>query len=251
MADGKIIAVWGSPHSGKTLFATKLATAIYDNYQSTVITLYTDLETPALPVVFPNDRESSVCSVGIPLSKAGMDDEDVIRNLLTVKNKQNFGFLGYKIGDTRFSYPKYGYAKAAELLRVLCHLADYVIVDCVSQPENSPLAGTALELAQQVIRLASPDLSSLTWYGSQKSVYIDPKYRWDEQIQGLNVPNSDTSVPVDEIKAHLGEVAFTLPNSIAVRLQAQKGTLTESSSDKRFETRMREIAREVVTYDRD
>ena len=37
----KIIAIWGSPHSGKTTFATKLATAIYDNYQATVIVLYT------------------------------------------------------------------------------------------------------------------------------------------------------------------------------------------------------------------
>ena len=33
----KIIAVWGSPHSGKTTFATKLATAIYDNYQATAL----------------------------------------------------------------------------------------------------------------------------------------------------------------------------------------------------------------------
>ena len=30
----RIIAVWGSPHSGKTTFATKLATAIYDNYRT-------------------------------------------------------------------------------------------------------------------------------------------------------------------------------------------------------------------------
>ena len=43
---GKIIAVWGSPASGKSTFAVKLATAIYDNFESTVIVLFTDLETP-------------------------------------------------------------------------------------------------------------------------------------------------------------------------------------------------------------
>ena len=51
--EGKIIAVWGSPHSGKTTFATKLATAIYSSFESTVITLYTDLETPVIPVPRP------------------------------------------------------------------------------------------------------------------------------------------------------------------------------------------------------
>lgn len=37
---GKIIAVWGSPASGKSTFAVKLATAIYDNFESTVIVLF-------------------------------------------------------------------------------------------------------------------------------------------------------------------------------------------------------------------
>ena len=49
--DGKIIAVWGSPNSGKTTFATKLATAIYASFESTVITLFTDLETPVLSAI--------------------------------------------------------------------------------------------------------------------------------------------------------------------------------------------------------
>ena len=51
--NGKIIAVWGSPNSGKTTFATKLATAIYESFETTVIVLYTDLETPVLPILFP------------------------------------------------------------------------------------------------------------------------------------------------------------------------------------------------------
>ena len=50
----KTIAIWGSPNSGKTTFATKLAQTIYDKYQATVIVLYVDNETPALPVIFPN-----------------------------------------------------------------------------------------------------------------------------------------------------------------------------------------------------
>ena len=37
----KLIAVWGTPDSGKTTFATKLARSIYEEYQSTVIVVIT------------------------------------------------------------------------------------------------------------------------------------------------------------------------------------------------------------------
>ena len=111
----KIIAVWGSPHSGKTTFATKLATAIYDNYQATVIVLYTDLETPTLPVIFPNEKAEDIGSGGIPLSKTEIDTDDVIKNLVTIKERQNFGFIGYREGDNKFTYPRFGKAKAEAL----------------------------------------------------------------------------------------------------------------------------------------
>ena len=63
MTMAKSIAVWGAPNSGKTTFATKLARAIYDEYQSTVIVVYADMETPALPVVFPNYKKEDLFSV--------------------------------------------------------------------------------------------------------------------------------------------------------------------------------------------
>ena len=85
--EGKIIAVWGSPHSGKTTFATKLATAIYSSFESTVITLYTDLETPVIPVLFPFDKNEDLGSVGYPLSKTEVEQGDIINNLVTVCSK--------------------------------------------------------------------------------------------------------------------------------------------------------------------
>ena len=107
MDNGKIVAVWGSPNSGKTTFATKLATAIYDNYQARVIVLYTDLETPVMPIIFPNEKTEDVGTVGIPLSKVEIDRDDVIRNLVVSKNRQNFGFIGYRAGDNKFTFPKF------------------------------------------------------------------------------------------------------------------------------------------------
>ena len=82
---GKIIAVWGSPASGKSTFSVKLATAIYDNFESTVIVLFTDLETPMIPVIFPNDKPEDNGSVGVPLSKTDIEKEEIIKNLVTVR----------------------------------------------------------------------------------------------------------------------------------------------------------------------
>ena len=113
--EGKIITVWGSPNSGKTTFATKLATAIYTSFESTVITLFTDIETPVLPVLFPFGKTEELGSVGVPLSKTEVEQGDIINNLVTVKEMQNFGFLGYRTGENKFSYPKYGKAKAEAL----------------------------------------------------------------------------------------------------------------------------------------
>lgn len=43
---------------------------------------------------------------------------------LAIKNRQNFGFIGYKDGENKYTFPKYGRAKAEALLDKLCAIAD-------------------------------------------------------------------------------------------------------------------------------
>lgn len=131
--------------------------------ESTVITLYTDLQTPMIPVLFPFDKPEDLGSVGYPLSRTEVEQSDIINNLVTVKEMQNFGFLGYRTGENRYTYPKFGKAKTEDLLNALCKLADYVIVDCTSDLEGNILAQTAIEKADQIIRLSSPDLCSISF----------------------------------------------------------------------------------------
>lgn len=251
MATGKIIAVWGSPNSGKTTLATTLATAIYDTFNATVIVLYPDLEAPVLPVIFPNEKSEDLGSVGVPLSKTDIENEVIIQNLVTIKERQNFGFLGYKESENKYTYPKYGRAKAEALLEKLCELADYVVVDCPSNVENNPLASTALELSWQTLRLATPDLKCISWYISQAPLFTDGKIKWDEQFQGINSPNADVYMPLEEAKSHLKDVSFTVPFSRAIKEQGQRGCLHLPCGDKRYTARMREIAEKVVTYGQD
>ena len=51
---GKLIAVWGSPGSGKTTFSVKLAEALYNRSRgkSAVIVVFTDIVTPSMQYAY-------------------------------------------------------------------------------------------------------------------------------------------------------------------------------------------------------
>ena len=241
----KFIAVWGSPNSGKTTFATKLARSIYEEYQSTVIVVYCDFETPSLPVIFPNYKAEDLFSVGVPLSKTEITQDDVVKQIVTVKNKMNFGFLGFKDSENKFTYPQFDEGKVRSLYAVLGTLADYIVIDCTSRLAN-PLSRVAVKEADEVIRLASPDLKCISYYTSQLPLYAEPRFRLDEHIQGLNVPDEDLYMPIDDAKAHLSDVRFTIPYSRLVKQQMLDGHLYEAVNDKKFNDKFKAIVDKIV-----
>jgi len=247
----KTVAIWGSPNSGKTTFAVKLAQAIYNSYKCKVVVLLSSLETPTIPVIFPNYKLENISSVGIPLSKTEYDLDELLRHIILLKNKVDIGFIGYKHGENKNTYPRYDENKARDLIHALGEIVDYVIIDCDSNLDGNILSEVAVTTADEVIRLASPDLKCISWYLSQKAVYSDAKYGWEKHIQGLNIPYNDVFAPVEDSKSHLKEVSFTLPFSRSVKEQMQRGTLYEASSDKKFNKIMTAIATKVAQNDSD
>ena len=95
---GKLIAVWGSPGSGKTTFSVKLAEALYNRSRgkSAVIVVFTDIVTPTIPVIFPNFRSEDVFSVGPIRSNPDFFDDDVFSNMVMTKYRMNLWYIGYK-----------------------------------------------------------------------------------------------------------------------------------------------------------
>lgn len=241
----KMIAVWGSPHSGKTLFSVKLASAIYEQYKSTVIILHADMETPAIPVLFPNCKSSELFSVGTALSSTDITQDEVIKNMVTVKGKTNFGFLGYRDGDNKYTYPKCGESKIRALFAVLKGLADYVVVDCTSNLSNV-ISNTAVKDANEIIRLASPDLKSISYYASQMPLYAEPVYRLDEHLQALNIPDAELYIPLEDAKQHFRDVRFTVPHSREAKQQMMDGKLLDNINDKKFNKKFKAVVERLV-----
>lgn len=241
----KVIAIWGTPNSGKTTFATKLARSIYDEYQATVIVVYADNETPMLPVIFPTYKKEDLCSVGAVLSKTDIDKHEVVKHMVTVKDSQNFAFLGFTDGENRYTYPSFDATKVRSFYSVLTTLADYVIIDCTSSLKN-PLSKVAVREADEVIRLSAPTLKSVSYLASQLPLYMDPMFRLEEQIEGICVTDEDLYMPIEEAKSHLHDVRFTVPYSKAVKQQMLDGHLYEKVNDRKFSSKLKAIVDKVV-----
>lgn len=239
----KLIAVWGSPNSGKSTFATKLALSIYSTYQATVVVVYTDCETPMLPVIFPSYKSDDLYSLGDVLSKVDISSDEVVNGIVTVKSKVNLGFMGFKDGENKYTYPEFSKDKVEMLLETLKTLADFVIVDCTSSIDNL-ITNTAVLMADEVIRLSSPDLKSLSFLFSQAPLWneLNPQ----KHIQGINVPNEDLFMPIDDVKSHLSDVRFTVPYSKEVKRQMLDGKLYDNVSDKKFLDKMSTISNHLV-----
>ena len=208
----KTIAVWGSPNSGKTTFATKLARAIYDEYQSTVIVVYADMETPTLPVIFPNYKKEDLYSVGVPLSKTEIMQENVISQIVTVKNKMNFGFLGFTDGENRYTYPEFDESKVRELYSVLGTLADYIIIDCTSNLSNK-LSRVAVLQADEVIRLAAAARKHVKFIlPYSASGILDMLYR-EAKVQSAEYVQEGIEVSAFVDDRILGQIKKTCPEA--------------------------------------
>ena len=241
----KVIAIWGAPNSGKTTFAVKIASTIYERYNATVLMLSCDYAIPTLPALFPNFKSDELYSVGAALSKTDITQQEAIRTIVTLKSKINLGFLGYKDGENKFTYPSYDETKAHTLLEVLKSLADFVVVDCTSSLDN-PLSSVAVKEADEAIRLASPTLKCMSFFSSQLPLYADPAYNFDRQIVGLNCTEADCYMPTEEAKNYLKQVSFTLPYCHEIRQQTVDGELIKNVADKKYAAKFKAIADKVV-----
>ena len=76
----------------------------------------------------------------------------------------------------------------------------------------------------------------------------DPVFRLDQHIQGINVPDADLYMPIEEAKSRLHDPRFVIPYSRAVKEQMLDGKLTEPVNDRRFNDKFKAIVDKIVGY---
>lgn len=242
---GGMLAVWGSPGSGKTTVAVKIAKYLADEKRNTVLVLC-DMTAPMLSCVCPTSELESEHSLGSILAAAHVSAPLIKHNLVTLKKNNHLTLLGMKKGENEYTYPPYSEVQAKELLDGLRDIAPFVVIDCGSYIANDILSAVALMEADSVLRLANADLKSVSYLSSQLPLLRDSK--WEAEKQYKVASDVKPWQAGEQIGQSLGSAAFTLPYSRELEDQYLAGNLLAELSlkDSRlFRREIEKIAKEV------
>ena len=132
---GGVLAVWGSPGSGKTTVAARIAKHLAGKRKNTIL-LLCDMSAPMLPCICPPRDLENKGSLGSVLAAAHVSDSLIKNNLTTHKRLDYLSILGLVKGESEYTYPPYSDVQARELIDGLRNIAPYVVIDCGSYIAN-------------------------------------------------------------------------------------------------------------------
>lgn len=243
--DNQVLAVWGSPSSGKTIMSVKLARYIASQKKNVILVL-ADMSAPPLPYVCPSSDLESELSLGNILGAAHVDGNLVKQNAILHKKNEYLTMFAMLKGENAFSYAPYTETQAREFIHALRQLADYIIIDCTSSITNDILSAVSLIESDAVLRLVSCDLKSISYLNSQLPLLLDNKFNANKQYKAAS--NVSSFQADDEIEQIVGGVNYKIPHSDEVYKQFLAGNLfgglTEKDS-KDFRKAVSKIANEV------
>jgi MinD-like ATPase involved in chromosome partitioning or flagellar assembly len=238
--EGGVLAVWGSPGSGKTVTAVKIAKYLADKRRNVAL-LLCDMTAPMLPCICPSSELESERSLGSILAAAHVSENLVKHNCVTHKRLSYLVMLGMLKGENEYTYPPYAETQALELIDCLREIAPYVVIDCGSYIANDILSAISLMKADAVLRLANCDLKSVSYLSSQLPLLRDSK--WDSDKQYKTASNLRPNQAGEHIGQVLGSVAFQLRHSPELEGQYLAGNLLAELSMKDSRPFRKEIER--------
>ena len=241
----QMLAVWGSPGSGKTTVAVKLAARLAMQRRDVAL-LLCDMTTPMLPCICPPGDLEEEHSLGSILAASHVSESLVKNNCITHKRLRHLTILGLRKGENEYTYPPYERTQAEELLSRLREIAPYIVVDCGSYIANDILSAIALMEADAVLRLVNCDLKSISYLSSQLPLLREN--RWDAEKQYKTANNVRSNEASGHIEQVLGSVAFQIPHSEEVANQALEGNLFKElglKDSRGFRKAIEAISREV------
>lgn len=176
----KIITVWGNPGCGKSMFCCNLAKTLTAGKEKAII-INADSSTPMLPVWMPERILETNASIGNVLSGLEINSALVAERVTILKEYPFIGVMGYAAGENPFSYPDLKYEKIKLFITEASRLVDYIILDCSSNMLNF-FTPTAIESADLVVRIITPDLRGLNYLRAHKALLTDEKFHYEEHL---------------------------------------------------------------------
>lgn len=240
----QMLAVWGSPNSGKTIAAIKLAKELSSKKKNVLLILCDDI-CPALPTIYKS-KEPIEASIGDVLAASNITQEVILKNCVAINSNPYLSLLGYKACENPYFYAEYGKDRAVDFFVLLRHIVDYVVIDCSSILTESVLSTVALEVADNVLRLGGCDLKSISYFMSMLPLLGEQKFKSDSHIKVLS--NAKPMQDIEEYKNAYGGISHILPYVQDIEEQAASLTLFDEikgKSAKDFDYSIKAIVKEV------
>ena len=244
----KVIAIWGSPDSGKTTFSVKAAKLLAADKRN-VLMIHCDDETPVIPTLI-SSPEGSEKSLGDLLSKTNLTVDTVLQHSFAFGSSGYISFLGYVSGDNAISYPEYTLQSVKNLFGLCKRVPDidFILVDCSHHTISNLLTAYALESADIVFRIGTPDTKSMVYLVSQVQALLDPKFKIHRQIGILNkVRNHSTTLYESAFERGVARYDFSFCPGLEDQFAEQRLLDSLPGKDgKAFDSVLASVMREVV-----
>lgn len=229
--DGKLIAVWGSPGAGKTTVSVKLAVELAQKHKDLdVMIILTDITAPDMPIILPVKKDMR--SMGNLWNNPRCDKEMIYNASMVTEKYDNLSILGYKACENVFSHADYTKEIVFKVFNELETMADYIVIDCVSDFAFNMISMAALELADSVIRVGEATLKSFSFFDSNLPLLTDSRYQRDAHIRILGKTKSFQSRDIAMNK--LG-TELELPYVEEIEKQMLEGGILHKASGREYE----------------
>lgn len=177
---GKVITVWGSPGSGKSMFCCILAKALTRDKRKAII-INGEAGTPMLPIWLPEQIIETGASIGQVLSSVEIDTSLVASHVTVLKSYPFIGLMGYSAGENPLSYPETEFRMVLQLVSAASKLVDFVILDCGSNMTNV-FTPAAIESGDLVVRILTPDLKGVNYLKAHQPLLAYERFHYDRHM---------------------------------------------------------------------
>ena len=225
------VALWGPPGCGKTTLALRMAAGL--SRTSTVAVLFCDTLLPPLPVILPSAGKS-ILSVGGALSSVEISAESILRYANVLPSNGNVVLFGFGPGENCRSYPVFSEGRAASFLAALGGLCEYLIIDCQAAASEDPLCLAAMRTADRVVRVYSPDMSSIVFYESNLRLLSEAGFDTGRHLRILNNPDAEIARPVGETLEGMKRCDYVFPHIRALKQGCAEGRALDIPPSRRL-----------------
>jgi MinD-like ATPase involved in chromosome partitioning or flagellar assembly len=220
--NNKLLAIWGSPSSGKTVVSVKLANFLASRKQNVTLVLC-DFTAPPLPLIVSPSELENEASLGSILSAPIITEQTILQNCMTLKKRENIAIIGMLKRENAFTYPSYTKEQAKGFFNQLRQLDGTIIIDCTSIIASDVLSAVSLEVADKVLRLISCDLKSISYYSSQLPFLVDSRFNTENHIK---CASSVKSMQAEQhVSAVFKGVQYSLPYCPEIEEQNLNGDI--------------------------